>query len=144
MAKKRAKSINGMATPKNLRGTARMSGDVVVPKPTLGLGALAAGEGAIAETLHLSGRVVRWQSVRCSCSGENEHCFKCDGTGYFQRELAAGVDVTHLDIPNLASKGLLKPGVESAYSKDSRGGDIYSIREAGRFASSPLRDDHDE
>jgi hypothetical protein len=33
--------------------------------------------------------------------------------------------------------------VETSFSKDSRGGENYSIRERGRYGSSPLHDDHD-
>jgi len=75
---------------------------------------------------------------KCSCGGENENCFKCDGTGIETKRLAttAGCDTTlfskNAGVVNLAH-----------YANDSRG-EPFLVREKGRFDSSPLHDDYDD
>ena len=84
---------------------------------------------------------ITYEQAACSCGGENEKCFRCDGTGYYTKQVvppsANSPSSMHsnLRLKNQAS-------AESSFSNDARGGD-YGIRERGRFGSNPLYDDHD-
>ena len=67
--------------------------------------------------------------------GENETCFKCGGTGFYEKRMISAV--TYVTLEGSISSS------EVTFSNDYRGG-IYGIRENGRFESSPLEDDYDE
>jgi len=53
--------------------------------PSLGDSALL--EGKTLGKSEKAGMTIRYEVARCSCQGENENCFKCDGTGYYRREV---------------------------------------------------------
>lgn len=82
--------------------------------------------------------VVLVQSA-CSCGGENANCFKCFGTGFYEKK-----EVLELQLP-LTTKSVpaRTDRLPTAFSADARGGG-YAIRESGRFLSNPLHDDYGE
>jgi hypothetical protein len=114
------------------------------PSPQLpSLGDAALHEGEMLGRMNSAGMTIRYESAACTCGGENENCFKCDGTGYYRRQM---VEVyLHGVTSSRVSEGLrrMKDGsLETTFSNDGRGGD-YGVREKGRFSSNPLHDDHD-
>lgn len=84
---------------------------------------------------------ITYEQASCSCGGENEKCFRCDGTGYYTKKV---VPTSANSSSSLHSNLRLKnqASAESSFSNDARGGD-YGIRERGRYGSNPLYDDHD-
>lgn len=72
----------------------------------------------------------------CSCGGENKNCYKCFGTGFYDKVLAENA-VNTLVKSKVAAVAL------GTFASDFRGGD-YSVREAGRFLSLPLYDDYSD
>lgn len=74
----------------------------------------------------------------CSCGGENENCFKCYGTGFYDKELTENAAKSLV-----ASSNKEKAADLGTFASDSRGGD-YSVREAGKFSSLPLYDDYSD
>lgn len=107
----------------------RVSETRKAPTAARGLGELVSGEGAVSA----DGKM-KTVAAQCSCQGENSNCFKCGGTGFYEKRLAAGVAGTPRSAPAWHS--------EVSFSNDARGG-TYGIRENGRFESSPLEDDYD-
>lgn len=76
----------------------------------------------------------------CSCGGENENCYKCFGTGTYQKTVVEPRSYEQFakikpDSPRVNRSWL------GGFAADSRGGS-YSIREGGRFDSSPNEDDY--
>lgn len=86
---------------------------------------------------------VHYEKAECSCGGSNERCSRCDGTGYYTKEIIdqfIGTPTTPwTDNSNRVG---LRSTQESTFSNDQRG-DGYGIRERGRFGSNPLYDDHE-
>jgi hypothetical protein len=79
----------------------------------------------------------------CTCGGENENCFKCFGTGiYEKKEVVDATPSQHrsLPLPHLVLRRFYRPSLAD-FASDSRGGS-YSIREQGRFDSAPVADDY--
>lgn len=75
----------------------------------------------------------------CTCRGENENCFKCFGTGFYEKKLIANPPSSlGLSMRNSPSRKSPRLG---SFASDFRG-DSHSIRESGRFCSSPLHDDY--
>lgn len=75
----------------------------------------------------------------CTCGGENDRCYKCDGTGIMEKVVSWRDK--HLYEPG----GRLYPGpantvLPRGFASDGRG-DAYGIRENGRFGSGPDYDD---
>jgi hypothetical protein len=132
MAKKRKK------TPLKLQN---MAADT---SPALGsLGESCVNEGAVLGRQTKAGMTVRYESAACSCGGENANCFKCDGSGYYRREIVEKMKPQSLSTsPKLRNESATTPGAETHFSNDSRGG-AHGIRESGRFSSNPLHDDYD-
>ena len=95
-----------------------------------GLGALASSEGVLTRR-----DGVEYEAVKCTCGRENEKCFRCDGTGYYERRLVLATSTS-------SGHSQVNARPEAGLSNDSRGG-AYGIREHGRFDSSPLEDDYD-
>ncbi len=81
-------------------------------------------------------------SVRapCTCGGENENCFKCFGTGFYDKVvLKSALTTTANDSnPALSRSNMAGP---ATFSADYRGG-VYSVRENGKFSSLPGHDDY--
>lgn len=77
--------------------------------------------------------------TKCSCEGENENCFKCNGTGFYKRKMVTNIDECQ---DRVQEKRIYKTNStqESQFSNDQRGG-IYGIREQGRFSSNPLHEE---
>jgi len=74
--------------------------------------------------------------AKCSCDGENENCFRCNGTGFYKRLIVTNIEecqerIQEKTIHNTNSIQ------ESQFSNDQRGG-IYGVREYGRYSSNPL------
>lgn len=89
------------------------------------------------------GMHVHYEQAECTCNGNNERCSRCDGTGFYTKEL---VD-QFLGTPstpwvNNSSRLSIRSTQESTFSNDQRG-DTYAIRERGRYGSNPLHDDHE-
>ena len=128
MVKRRVKHLGPFSSAPGLgaiQGERRLSNMKKNASPSRGLSDLIAHEGtAIASAV----------AAKCSCNGENSSCFKCDGSGYYERKLAPGAQALK---PTAQS-----PHTEVAFSNDPRGG-AYAIRENGRFGSLPLADDYD-
>lgn len=115
------------------------SGNVVENLPTTSFGAEIGSSLGKATKGKLA---INYEKASCSCGGENENCFKCDGTGFYTKQVVQESSRT-LPVPrnsNLRSKN--QQLSESSFSNDSRGGD-YGIRECGRYGSIPLYDDHE-
>ncbi|MGJ7553316.1 hypothetical protein ACSFBI_04935 [Variovorax sp. RB3P1] len=84
---------------------------------------------------------ITYEQAACSCGGENEKCFRCDGTGFYTKQVVP----TSANSPSSVHSNLRlknQPPTESSFSNDARGGD-YGIRERGRYGSNPLYDDHE-
>ncbi len=77
--------------------------------------------------------------AKCSCEGENENCFRCDGTGFYKSNIITNLEECR---DRVQEKVIQKIDSiqESNFSNDQRGG-IYGIRERGRFSSNPLYDE---
>ena len=77
--------------------------------------------------------------AKCSCEGENENCFRCDGTGLYKSNIIINLEECR---DRVQEKVIQKIDSiqESNFSNDQRGG-IYGIRERGRFSSNPLYDE---
>jgi hypothetical protein len=88
------------------------------------------------------GSKVYRQIAQCACAGENTNCFKCDGTGYYEREVLADPPVEGA-VDRLRRAADQASAAEVGFSKDPRGGETYTVREHGRYGSNPLHDDHD-
>lgn len=91
-------------------------------------------------TLGTIGRTKETITIRvpCSCCGENERCYKCDGTGIEEKRVHKS-QVYLYQPGGVRYQGLAAPIKPTGFARDSRGG-IYGIRENGRFSSAP---DHD-
>lgn len=113
-------------------------------KPVLGgLGDVWGNEGSVLGHSTKGGMTIRYEIASCSCAGENSSCFKCDGTGYYRREVVEAVSNSKNQMANtlrVASRNGVSS--ENGFSNDSRGGDS-GVREKGRFSSNPLHDDYD-
>ena len=84
---------------------------------------------------------ITYEQASCSCGGENEKCFRCDGTGYYTKQVVS----TSVNSPSSILRNIRlnnQASTEISFSNDARGGE-YGIREQGRFGSNPLHDDHD-
>jgi hypothetical protein len=115
------------------------SGKVVENLPTTSFGA------AVGTSLGKSSQgqlVIDYVKAACSCGGENENCFKCDGTGFYTRQVVQDTSKLPPALPNSRLRTKNQTSSESTFSNDSRGGE-YGIREWGRFGSAPLHDDHE-
>lgn len=101
------------------------------------LGDAAGAVGKVLGRRKVAGLTIRYEVACCACAGTNERCFKCDGTGFYRRELVESAsDVVDFPIGSSRSR------TEIGFASDSRGGG-YGVRELGRFASGPDHDDHD-
>jgi len=82
---------------------------------------------------------ITYEQASCSCGGENEKCFRCDGTGFYTKQVVpTSANSPSSTRSNLRLKNQLPS--ESSFSNDARGGD-YGIRERGRYGSNPLYDE---
>ncbi|GAB2468018.1 hypothetical protein GCM10027082_19470 [Comamonas humi] len=75
----------------------------------------------------------------CTCNGLNDGCFKCGGVGIYPRHYTERPDTAQ----SVLRKKVSKPAPLGTHANDARG-EGWTIRERGRFDTSPLRDDHDE
>lgn len=77
--------------------------------------------------------------LNCSCKGENENCFKCNGTGLYESLIVTNIEECK---DRIHEKQIQKTNSiqESQFSNDPRGG-IYGIRENGRYSSNPLHEE---
>jgi hypothetical protein len=127
-----------MARKKNPKGRlSHQTGNVVEHVPTTSFGA-AVGTYLGAST---SGQqAVTYEKASCSCGGENENCFKCDGTGFYTKQVVEHSEDLRPPLSKLRNTGSVL--AESSFSNDARGGE-YGIRERGRYGSNPLHDDHE-
>lgn len=73
----------------------------------------------------------------CSCGGENELCYRCFGTGYY--EVSAKQAARLEQQPKV--RAATGSGCIASFASDPRGGS-HSLRELGRFASTPDHDDY--
>lgn len=84
---------------------------------------------------------ITYAQASCSCGGENQKCFRCNGTGFYTRQVVPLVPSATTPLSSkLRSNN--QPASEASFSNDYRG-DAFGIRERGRFSSSPLYDDYD-
>ena len=74
--------------------------------------------------------------AKCSCDGENENCFRCNGTGFYKSRIVTNIEECRDRIQE-KTKNNTNSTQESQFSNDQRGG-IYGIREHGRYSSNPL------
>jgi hypothetical protein len=137
MAKRKKKK-----SPVKLSNLQNMNDD---NSPQLGsLGETSLNEGKILGRMTKAGMTIRYESAPCTCGGENSNCFKCDGGGYYRREIVE--KMKHESSVAVSNPRGRRPQdfteSETRFSNDARGGE-YGIRESGRFASNPLHDDHD-
>ena len=79
----------------------------------------------------------------CSCNGENENCFKCYGTGFYDKELTEEGEKSLVTSTKIAKQRKQRTTALATFASDSRGGD-YAVREAGKFSSLPLHDDYSD
>lgn len=79
--------------------------------------------------------------VSCSCGGENERCFKCDGTGIEEKKVARAEAGRYQEGLGRTHEAALSAR-PAGFASDFRGG-AYGIREYGRFGSGPDFDDFD-
>jgi len=70
--------------------------------------------------------------ANCSCRGEYENCFRCSGTGVYEKVIASGAT-------GPSSMSSAHRPVLAVFSSDSRGGH-FGIREQGRFGSDAVHD----
>lgn len=73
--------------------------------------------------------------ARCSCGGERESCFRCDGAGFYRKEIVTNMDECQDRIERRQTYNTTSVQ-ENQFSNDQRGG-IFGIRENGRFSSNP-------
>lgn len=132
MAKKKSKQKP--FTSSNLQ-----SGNVVENLPFTSLGTAV---GTSLGKLRRGQLVINYEKAECSCGGENENCYRCDGTGVYVRKVMQDSSKLPPALPNSGLRTKNRSPAESTFSNDSRGGD-YGIRERGRFGSGPLHDDHE-
>lgn len=76
----------------------------------------------------------------CSCGGENENCYKCFGTGTYQKTVFEPRPYEQF-VQNKPDSPRVSRSRLGGFAADSRG-NSYSIREGGRFDSSPNEDDY--
>lgn len=82
-----------------------------------------------------SRRTEKTVRAACSCFGNNEKCFKCSGTGMYDKVI---------DHADSSAGAQLRPTAPVAdFASDSRGGN-FSVREEGKFDSSPNYEDYSE
>lgn len=113
---------------------------VRMPKQSISLGEMANSTGTQIEAQKSIETGTAEYTAECSCRGFNQNCFRCDGTGYYQRKIL--LEAKSQSHPNITrSKTTPKP--ETNFSSDSRGG-FYGIRENGKFSSNPISDNYDE
>ena len=127
MKKKRRRILGPYSSAPGLgaiEGERRVSEMKKAAAPSRGLSDLMSHEGTASASA---------VAAKCSCNGENSNCFKCNGSGYYERKLAPGAQ---------AFEQVPQTQTEVRFSNDPRGG-IFGIRENGRFASLPLADDYD-
>ena len=74
--------------------------------------------------------------AKCSCEGENENCFRCNGTGFYKSRMVTNIEECQDRIQEKRPHQK-NSTQESQFSNDQRGG-IYGIREHGRYSSNPL------
>ncbi|WP_314323532.1 hypothetical protein [Comamonas aquatica] len=74
--------------------------------------------------------------AKCSCEGENENCFRCNGTGFYKSRMVTNIEECQDRIQEKRNHQK-NSTQESQFSNDQRGG-IYGIREHGRYSSNPL------
>lgn len=115
-------------------------GNVVANVPSVSMGA---ANGAVLGSARKSGMQVHFEKAECPCKGENERCSRCDGTGFYVKEVVDQFLTTPSTpwVDHSARKGG-STTQEVSLSNDARGDD-YSVRERGRYGSNPLHDDHD-
>ena len=76
---------------------------------------------------------------QCSCAGDNDRCFKCDGTGFYRAKVVINLEQCQEKIQQRKDFGkATTPEVQ--FSNDMRGS-AYGVRELGRFSSLPLREE---
>lgn len=71
-------------------------------------------------------------SADCSCGGEFENCFRCSGTGVYDKIVAVDEDTSR--------KTISSTDTIAGFASDQRGGS-FGIREKGRFGSNAEFDD---
>lgn len=114
------------------------SGSIVENLPTTSFGAEV---GTVLGKSRNGQLAITYEQASCSCGGENEKCFRCDGTGFYTKQVVLEtLSSTQLLHSKLRSKN--QTIAESSFSNDARGGD-YGIHERGRYGSNPLYDDHE-
>lgn len=91
------------------------------------------------ETTNTSRIQITTIEAKCSCEGENENCFRCDGTGFYKSKLITNLEECRDRVQEKVIQKI-DSTQESNFSNDQRGG-IYGIRERGRFSSNPLYDE---
>jgi hypothetical protein len=77
--------------------------------------------------------------AKCSCEGENENCFRCNGTGFYKSKIITNLEECRARVQEKLIRKI-DFTQESNFSNDQRGG-LYGIRENGRFSSNPLYDE---
>lgn len=123
---------------KKQTGSNLQKGSIVKHVPTTSFGAEVGtplGKSTVGKL------AITFEQAACSCGGENENCFRCDGTGFYAKQVVP----TSANSPSSVHGNLRlknQPPTESSFSNDARGGD-YGIRERGRYGSNPLYDDHE-
>lgn len=137
MTKKRNKNKK----PKIERFKSRnfQSGNVVENLPLASWGTAI---GATLEKRRQGQLVIVFEKAVCSCGGENENCYRCDGTGFYVKKVMQDTSKLPPVSPNSRLRTRNQAPAESTFSNDARGGE-YGIREQGRYGSSPLHDDHE-
>lgn len=116
------------------------TGDVVQKIPSSPIGTTV---GTILGHERKPGMRVHFEQAECSCNGDNDRCSRCDGTGYYTKEVVdqfIGTPPTPRLNDPLGTRQHSKH--ESTFSNDQRGG-IYGIRESGRYSSNPDHDNHE-
>ncbi|RYX92907.1 MAG: hypothetical protein EOO28_20420 [Comamonadaceae bacterium] len=142
MAKKKFKKWTVVPTRKkrgSYEGLGLQTGNIIESMPTTSFGGAV---GAALGSGHAGNLRVSYEQAACTCGGENANCFKCDGTGFYTKQMVQDPSKLPPDPPNSRLRTKNQTPTESTFSNDSRGGD-YGIREQGRYGSNPLYDDHE-
>lgn len=108
---------------------------VPMPAPEAGLGHFASADGEVNLHRRADGSYTYRKISQCGCGGQNSNCFKCDGTGYYEKEFLAE-DAPERIIDKLRRAEHSPTYVETSFSKDSRGEKITRYeREAAMAAA---------
>lgn len=113
-------------------------GEIIENTPTAKFGMT---EGSTLGVENRNGQRVLYEQAACSCNGSNDRCIRCDGTGFYAREIIQSTSKKSHD-KRFFKSNISETTHESNFSNDYRGGN-FGTREIGRFNSNPLYDDHD-